>query len=487
MSGAGRISCRPHSASPQAKPATSNRRPLIAILLLIIAAFSAGPACLAAELTASYDQIAASQTPAGPPASAPASSSTSALNSSAPNEGISGNPGAVNVKAGLGLVSKITGLDKLGVFLGGMWVGDADYLIGGGVKPRSWNFNSVLILDLQVDSALAIRLAGGTFGVSYLRFNGQPSNTAAGVVTGYDGLTQAPPLVRDELYQLWWRQSLFHQKLIVRVGKSVPTYDFNNVIKPVPVNGERLSIPAVTGLIYTPVFVNPTILGNLPGYYNSAYGVTTTFTPVPRLYFSYGVYDGNLARGIQTGLQTTPDFTGYYFQIGEAGFAWLAGANQLPGNIGAGGWGQTGRLTAGAGLNTISESGVGGFYLFGAQRLWFRRPATDNSGVSGFYQFGINDSRTMLANRYLGFGLTGLGLIPGRSADSVGAGLAWSWLNRQPGTGKRSNEAMLAVYYQLHVISGIFLQPTLTYIPNPGAATDRTGTTALTLQATVLF
>jgi len=453
-----------------------------------MSAFVGGSVRAAADSTASYAQAPTSNTPANSSASGtPAPASTPGLSGVAPGEGISGNPGAVNVKVGLGLVSKLTGLDKLGIFFGGLWVGDGDYLLGGGIKPRSWNFNSVLILDLQIDSDLSIRLPGGMFGVSYLRFNGQPSNSAAGVVTGYDGLTQAPPLVRNELYQLWWRQSLFHKKLIVRVGKTVPTYDFNNVIKPVPVNGGRLSIPAVTALIYTPVFVNPSILGNLPGYYNSAYGITTTFTPLPQLYFSYGVYDGNLARGIQTGLQTTPDFTGYYFQIGEAGYAWLLGANELPGNIGAGGWGQTGRLTAGTSPQTISENGVGGFYSFGTQRLWFRQPSIDNSGVSAFYQFGINDSSTMLANKYLGFGLTGVGLIPDRPADSVGAGLAWSWLNRPPGSGTRSNETMLAFYYQLHVISGIFLQPTLTYIPNPGAATNLSGAAALTIQATVLF
>jgi len=453
-----------------------------------MSAFVGGSVRAAADSTASYAQAPTSNTPANSSASGiPAPVSTPGLSGIAPGEGISGNPGAVNVKVGLGLVSKLTGLDKLGIFFGGLWVGDGDYLLGGGIKPRSWNFNSLLILDLQVDSDLALRLPGGTFGVSYLRFNGQPSNSAAGVITGYDGLTQAPPLVRDELYELWWRQSLFHKKLIVRVGKTVPTYDFNNVIKPVPVNGERLSIPAVTALIYTPVFVNTSILGNLPGYYNSAYGITTTFTPLPQLYFSYGVYDGNLARGIQTGLQTTPDFTGYYFQIGEAGYAWLLGANELPGNIGAGGWGQTGRLTAGTGPQTISENGVGGFYSFGSQRLWFRQPSIDNSGVSAFCQFGINDSRTRLANKYLGFGFTGVGLIPDRPADSVGAGLAWSWLNRPPGSGTRSNETMLAFYYQLHVISGIFLQPTLTYIPNPGAATNLSGAAALTIQATVLF
>ncbi|MBV8056406.1 MAG: carbohydrate porin [Deltaproteobacteria bacterium] len=403
------------------------------------------------------------------------------------SEGISGNPGAVNTKLGLGLISKLTRLDKLGIFLGGLWVGNGDYLFGGGIKPRSWNFNSVFILDLQIDSDLAIRLPGGRLGVSYLRFNGQPANSAAGIITGYDGLTQASPLVRDELYQLWWRQSLFHDKLIVRVGKTVPTYDFNNVVKPVPVNSENLSIPAVTGLIYTPAFVNPSILGNLPGYYNSAYGVTTTFAPLPQLYFSYGIYDGNLARGVQTGLKTAPEFTGYYFQIGEAGYAWLLGQNELPRNIGAGGWGQTGRLTAGSGPPTISENGVGGFYCFGAQRLWFQHPRIDNSGLSAFYQFGINDSSTMLADKYFGFGITGVGLVPRRSADSIGTGLAWSWLNRPPGSGRRSNEAMLATYYQMHVFSGIFLQPTFTFIPNPGAATDVNSATALTLQAMVLF
>jgi porin len=354
-------------------------------------------------------------------------------------------------------------------------------------KPGTWNFNSAFILDFQVDSDLAIGLPGGTFGVSYLRFDGQPSNSAAGVVTGYDGLTQAPPLTRNELYELWWRQSLFHDKLIVRVGKTVPTYDFNNVIKPVPVNDESRSVPAVTALIYTPVFVNTSILGNLPGYYNSAYGITTTFVPSPQLYFSYAVFDDNLARGTQTGLQTTPDFTGYCFQIGEAGYAWLLGENKLPGNIGVGGWGQTGRLTVGNSPRTASENGVGGFYSFGTQRLWFRRPSIDNSGVSAFYQFGMNDSSTMLADKYFGIGLTGLGLVPDRPADSLGGGLAWSWLNRPPGSDRRSNEAMLALYYQLHVISGIFLQPTLTYIPNPGATNDVPGATALTLQTTVLF
>ena len=95
-----------------------------------------------------------------------------------------------------------------------------------------------------------------------------------------------PPLHRSELYQLWWRQELFDGKLILRVGKMVPTADFNNVLRPVPMQDQSLFIPSVSGLLFTPVFVNPTLLGVMPGYYNSACGVTTTFAPTKNFYFS---------------------------------------------------------------------------------------------------------------------------------------------------------------------------------------------------------
>jgi carbohydrate-selective porin OprB len=92
-----------------------------------------------------------------------------------------------------------------------------------------------------------------------------------------------------------------HIELVVRVGKSVPTYDFNNVSRPVRTRDESLMIPSVTGLIYTPAFKNTTLLGAMPGYYNSAYGITTTLAPNENLYLSYGAYDGNGVHQ-QTGL-----------------------------------------------------------------------------------------------------------------------------------------------------------------------------------------
>jgi len=399
----------------------------------------------------------------------------------------------------LGLLGHFLGFGpESGVFLGGVWVANANYQFSGGPNPKTWNTNSLEILAANVDFEKLIGLKGGELGAQFLAFDGQQTNNDAGVVTGFDGLPETGPLDRTELYELFWRQRLFDDKLSIRFGKVVPTYDFDNVTRPVPVHDESLSIPAVTGVIYTPIFVNPTILGNMPGYYNSAYGITTAFTPTENWYVMYGVYDGTLAKGRQTGISATPRFSGYYFQIGEVGTAWLLGPDRLPGAIGLGGWGQTGNLSAGAPKVAIHQNGTEGFYAFGSQRLWFRDPGRDNSGVSAFAQFGINDSTTMLASKYWGAGLTAFGLVPNRPTDSFGIGSAWSWLNRLPGSNFRSNEMILQTYYQAHVYGGFFVQPTFTYVPNPGVKYGNSpnpgmpgapfrGVTALTLQSTLLF
>jgi porin len=155
----------------------------------------------------------------------------------------------------------------------------------------------------------------------------------------------------------------------------------------------------------------------------------------------------------------------------------------MPGKLAVGGGAQTGTLE-GPG---VKQNGAQGLYTFGSQRIWLRHPGIDNSGVSGFYQFGLNDSNTMIANRF-GLGFTGFGLVHGlvhgRSIDSMGVGLAWSWLNRRYGF--RSNEAMLQAYYQAHLIGASFLESVISYIPNPGDSLRIQGAVAGIAQLTIL-
>jgi len=65
------------------------------------------------------------------------------------------------------------------------------------------------------------------------------------------------------------------------------------------------------------------------------------------------------------------------------------------------------------------------------------------------------------------------------------AGVAVSWLNRN--LGFRNNEVMLAAYYQMHVVGDIYLQPTVTHIPNPGQSRSFSPATAITMGVTILF
>lgn len=424
------------------------------------------------------------RSPSSPPSPSATGFEAVLQNLGGSSEGISANPGATNVLTGTGLLGRLLGFGPdSGVRLGGLWIGDANYLFGGGAQPRTWSFNSLLLVDLSLDLEKLLGIPGAQFGVEFLQFNGENTNGQAGVVAGYNSLPGPPPLDRSQLYELWWRQRLFDDKLIVRIGKTVPTFDFNNVVRPLSLQDDTLAIPAVSSLIYTPIFVNPTLLGPMPGYYNSAYGITVTVAPTPTLYLSAGSYDGNLARGVQTGLNATPEFNGYYFTIGEVGYAWRLGPHGMPGTVAVGGWAQTGELTA----NNVTENGAHGFYTFGSQRLWVRNPGVDASGITGFFQFGINDSETLPVNEYLGVGLTGFGLIPRRPKDSVGAGIGVSWLNQKANPSFRNNEVMMAAYYQLHLIGDIYLQPTLTYVPNPGGNRTFSPATAITLRATILF
>ncbi|MGB6555695.1 MAG: carbohydrate porin [Candidatus Binataceae bacterium] len=412
--------------------------------------------------------------------SAPSAAASAAI--ATPVPAISANPGAVNALPGTGWLGRLIGFSpQSGISIGGIWVGNANYLFTGGVQPRRWSFNSLTIGNLNVDAEKLFGLPGSSFDASVLQFDGEDDNLKAGTTPGYDGLVGPKPMDRTELYELWWRQRLFDDKLVIRVGKMVTTSDFNNVSRPIPVTDPSLQIPSVTGVIFTPIYKNPTMFGAAPGYYNSAYGLTANLAPSSNFYLIYGLYDGAGSRTIQTGLREAPVFNGHYFTIAETGYAWLYGDKELPGIVAIGGWAKTGELYGGG----TQQEGAQGVYAFGSQRLWRHHAGIDNSGISGYFQLGFNDARTMIANRYFGLGFTAFSLILERPADSFGSGLAWTWLNRRYGF--RSNEAILETYYQMHLISSSFLEPVLSYIPNPGQGRNIQGAVVMTAQLVVMF
>lgn len=400
---------------------------------------------------------------------------------------ISSNPAAVNIKPGTGalqkyLEDKFNIQNNYGLGFDGAYIGDINKLFSGGIpNAERTTFNSSLLVELTADADKLMRWKGAYFDVQLLQINDQPTNEQAGSVQGYNSLTGARPLNRTQLYQIWYKQELLNKGIIIRLGKIAPTLNFNNVTKPVPLQEQNIEIPVVSSLLFTPLFVNASMLGVIPGYYNSAYGVTVNIIPVKQWYLSLGMYDGNMAQGVQTGL-TGPTFNGSYFNIGETGFSWELGKDHKPGLFAVGAWHQTGLIQY---APVISEQGASGIYLFGSQRLWYKNAGVDNSGVSFFYQYGISNSSALPMQEYAGAGVTAFGLVPTRLQDSMGLGAAYSKLNQS--IFSRHHELMYQLYYQAAMNSVVYLQPVITYIPTPGASSTLAAAWAGTLSAIILF
>src|SRR5437762_1403754 len=91
--------------------------------------------------------------------------------------------------------------------------------------------------------------------------SGTTENVAAGSVQGYNGTVGPPPFNRTELFQAWYAQEMIKDVLKIRIGRVNPGADFNNVLRPVTFTDSNQNIPAVSGLIYSTVFANGTLIG----------------------------------------------------------------------------------------------------------------------------------------------------------------------------------------------------------------------------------
>ena len=395
---------------------------------------------------------------------------------------VSGNPAAVDYSVGTGWIGHTLGLkDEWGVKLGALWLADTNLVVAGGAKPGASTNNSALVIGLGINAEKLFDWRGASFGFQFLQMNVGDTNGDAGSIAGYNSLVTLPPFNRTEILELWYLQEMKKDVLKMRIGRTTPTYDFGNVLRPVTLSDPNQNIPAMSGLLWSPIFVNASMIGAMMGFPNSANGVTVNFTPTPSFYVNIGAYDGNRARGIQTGV-APPMFNGYYFNIGEVGVNWQLGEGQHPGQFAIGLWRQTGLLS----FHGITEDGTGGFYAFGSQRVAYRvNPGVPNSSISVFYQVGANQSQTLPISQYYGAGVTGFGLIGDRALNSMGAGVALSKLNQN--LFERPSELMFQAYYQAHLFATTFLQPTISYIPTPGLSPTLPGALTTTLRLTVLL
>ncbi|MHC1725990.1 MAG: carbohydrate porin [Syntrophobacteraceae bacterium] len=427
-----------------------------------------------------------------------------------PGGTIIANPMAAYTFAGLDQLGLLMGLSPDSALrLGGYFISEFTYVASGGTEPGSDFHNVALGLHATLDTNKAFRLPGGTLGIEFVELAGASANLASGTVQGVTHMDWPPPHDRQEMHQLWWRQSLFDNRLIFQIGRMNGSGIFGNLQIPVIIDDPRGQEGDITNLLFIPVGLNPTLFSKLPAYPETGYGAVVHVAPTKSFYLSYGIFDANGMVGVQTGLESLPKINSYKLHIGEVGYSWRVGEERKPGRFGIGGWRQTGEVQAPGNsfFDKNFEDGANGFYLFGHQRLWYLRPDRDNAGIIGWFNLGHTDANTRAVKTYFGAGLTGLRLVPGRPADQISIGTAWSWLNDSPiagewfypGTKSQStalgeSEFMLQTVYQttffFKMSRGFWsISPVFgyTFIPNPGQHPDLPAAHVLSLRLVTLF
>jgi carbohydrate-selective porin OprB len=135
---------------------------------LAVAVNAGSPAQAGAGAGSSGSQLAASE-PSGAatpqqiqlPNIRTASTNATELTSVTPHSSIAANPAAVNIVTGSGWLGQQLGLQSdSGIFLGGVWVGNGNYLFSGGEQPERSSFNSFFVANLNLDLAKLAHIPG---------------------------------------------------------------------------------------------------------------------------------------------------------------------------------------------------------------------------------------------------------------------------------------------------------------------------------------
>ncbi len=418
-----------------------------------------------------------------------------------------------------GVLQRALGMNEESpVKLGGIFISGANYLASGGLKPHLLTGDLLAALSAGVDMEKLVNFPGGDIVVSFVDYQGARTLQAAGSVGNYDGIAVGSHFSRQQLMELWWRQRLLNDMIVIKAGKINAQAEFGSAfLAGVPAGSLNTYDWWVSGLLWG-AFGNPTMFGYVPQWPTPAWGAIGTFQPTSNAYLRYGIFDGNNANpnGWDTGRAIGPHLNnGYKFHIGQIGYSWLLGDEGKPGQLLLGAWGQTGTLITPDGyavkddflknFTRTVEHGARGYFAGGYQRLWYERPGVDPAGLLGWFQFGYTNSLARQVTRYAAGGLTYLNPFQ-RYGDAISLGVAWNKLNPQATAGAvflsndyvpppydrttylRGSELMFQAMYHVTWVENILYSDIgYTAIPRPGYRPGIPAANILMVRSSLVF
>jgi porin len=350
-------------------------------------------------------------------------------------------------------------LENAGVAFDVLLTADYSKNFQGGIDTAGDAFRHLLEATIQIDTAKLVHLPGGTLFIDFQQQNGtNGSLTLTGDLQRFDDIDADG---RTQIAELWYQQLLFNDVLRLKIGKVDANTEFALM------TNAKEFLNATTGF-------TPTILA-MPTYPDPAMSVNVFVEP-RHFYMKFGLYDGALQRGIQTGEHGPATFWGPpsdWFLIGEMGPTWSLRRDHLPGRLGVGGWYATGSFQDVAPGSTHVTEGTGGAYATLDQTLYRLHPdvASNPAGLSAYLQFGHSHPSVALLDTQVGGGLRWFGVVPHRPADVIGLGATYAHISQRAEL-LYDHELAIETFYKLQLTPWASVQPDVQYIQHPGGKFD---------------
>jgi porin len=366
-------------------------------------------------------------------------------------------------------------LDQYGILLDLSYIGETFGVVSGGVK-RGAIYEGQAAIGVGVDLEKLAGWPGAKIYANALQIHGRgASRTLLGGNLMTVSNIEALPSTR--LFNLWFQQDLFGDRLSVRVGQFLA-------------DGEFIVSDTAGGLINGtfgwPLLAAADVRGGGPAYPLPQPGVRLQTKPAADLTLRAAAFSGNPGgRDCLGGDPQECDPHGIKFPL-SGGTFWIAegeytvnGDNNpigLPGVYKLGAWHETGNFpnqSSGA----LDRRGNWGIYGVIDQALW-RRPGNDEQVLNFFLRAGGAPSDRDLISFYADAGMGLRAPLADRPHDVVTIGLAYGNISADaaradrvagPPTPVRDHEAVIELSYKAAVLPGWTLQPDLQYIIHPGA------------------
>jgi porin len=391
-------------------------------------------------------------------------------------------------------------LAKAGVGVGGYYYGETFYNWGG--FDQGGEYDGVLELYVNIDMKKAIGWKGLCFFANGYQIHGN-SITAANIGSLMP-VSNLEATDATRLFELWFEQHMFNDKLTVKVGQLAADAEF--VIS----EGGGYFLNGTWGW---PSITAADLPSGGPAYPLATPGVRVAINPNEKWGLMIGVYNGDPAPACNKagGDPQRCNPHGLDFELDDPPLLMVEGKysynpNGLAGTVKIGGWNHFGtfnhqRFDSGGALIAVTGNDGRpldhdwGLYGIIDQLVWRVPGSEEPQGVGIFARFIGAPADRNLVDFYFDGGVTFTGMFRRRPNDALAVGFAYTNISDQVTAfdvdfgepAPRNYESLVEICYTYQINDGWSVQPNFQYIWQPGGSSGVDNATVVGARTTIGF